>query len=543
MRHADRSILAGTDEAQDPATHLFLTEHLRECRDCRELRRKVGHAEQLIAAPSGPTALPARRDVPVRSLGRLSTVVIAVALLVGAAVGGTALRAFREGTILPVAGAPTPTAVAADWRQFPTVATTRVDLRPIPPWRTAGTAQVALASNGDLVIGVTFLGPDEEVRRPNTGAGTANLIWHLIEGSCEAHQRNEPGHNVVARWTVEPQPGDTQQFSRVIPKGDLGDMGRPHVLAAFRNGGGGPLYVCGDIPSFVGARAPVFLPAPATVPASAVIPSDWERRTLHDLVIPLPPGWQKTLDTTAKSDRPEPEPPQIIAFEDRGATDAGARFVTVWLWQSTSVEELVRTRYPGGPSRTVQASRPMREQLGASSWSEPSGASGTSQVRHLFVQIDRERVVDVIVSGPRIAGSSTDVTPEMRRIQETIAFNTQALPATGCARTRSTDASGVITVNGQTGILDRTYASSRDNDFVMVRRGAKLGDRVALRFDNVGNTAPATWVAYDQPAEQRQNPWGDVVFRVGVKPIGFENSCWRLIVDGTDTGLVLFVGP
>jgi len=37
-------------------------------------------------------------------------------------------------------------------------------------------------------------------------------------------------------------------FQTVIGKGELGDLSRPHALAAFRNGGSGPLYTCGDLP-------------------------------------------------------------------------------------------------------------------------------------------------------------------------------------------------------------------------------------------------------------------------------------------------------
>ena len=102
----------------------------------------------------------------------------------------------------------------------------------------------------------------------------------------------------------------------------------------------------------------------------------------------------------------------------------------------------------------------------------------------------------------------------------------------------------MITNDGRTGIVGETFAFGdllKDGTSV-VRRGAVAGDRISVRFDQIGNTAPATWVAYDVDATPVATPWGGVVFEIGWKPIAFEDSCWRLIVDGTDTGIVLAVG-
>lgn len=82
------------------------------------------------------------------------------------------------------------------------------------------------------------------------------------------------------------------------------------------------------------------------------------------------------------------------------------------------------------------------------------------------------------------------------------------------------------------------------NDYlVIVTRGAHERDHIDLRFDNAGGSAPATWVSYGVTATARQNPWGPFVFEAVWKPIGFPGSCWRLNVDGADTGLVLEVRP
>lgn len=88
--------------------------------------------------------------------------------------------------------------------------------------------------------------------------------------------------------------------------------------------------------------------APTTPSPPPPVPGDWQRVTLHGLALPVPPGWNKTLDTVGKSDRPDPDPPQILAFEEKGATSAAARQLSIWGWSSSSVDELVRTRFVQG---------------------------------------------------------------------------------------------------------------------------------------------------------------------------------------------------
>jgi hypothetical protein len=77
------------------------------------------------------------------------------------------------------------------------------------------------------------------------------------------------------------------------------------------------------------AAASAATPAPA--PAPATVPSDWQRMTAYDLAIALPPGWEKTLDTVGKSDRPDADPPQILQFVETGANPAGARGLSMWI--------------------------------------------------------------------------------------------------------------------------------------------------------------------------------------------------------------------
>jgi hypothetical protein len=116
-------------------------------------------------------------------------------------------------------------------------------------------------------------------------------------------------------------------------------------------------------------------------------------------------------------------------------------------------------------------------------------------------------------------------------------------PVAGCEPTRARDDSGVITFNGRIGIGETFAVGDRLNTGTHVlRRGTIVGDEASVRFDQVGNTAPATWVQYSVTATALVSPWGEAAFMVGWKPIAFEDSCWRLLVDGADTGIVLAIG-
>jgi hypothetical protein len=56
----------------------------------------------------------------------------------------------------------------------------------------------------------------------------------------------------------------------------------------------------------------------------------------------------------------------------------------------------------------------------------------------------------------------------------------------------------VITLDGRLGIVGdtSTFGGDMNGGFLLVRSGALVGDRIALHFDQVGSTAPATWVEY-----------------------------------------------
>jgi hypothetical protein len=104
----------------------------------------------------------------------------------------------------------------------------------------------------------------------------------------------------------------------------------------------------------------------------------------------------------------------------------------------------------------------------------------------------------------------------------------------------------VITADGKIGVIGDTStpsATAMEEPLLIVRRGTIEADRVALRFQNIASSAPASWVDYAVTAHRAPSAWGAFTFEAGWKPIGFAGSCWRLIVDGTDSGLVLYVQP
>lgn len=276
MPHAEALILEGRDAVHDPATELFLQEHLGECVDCRELSRKVGAADRMIVVPDPAAAVPQWRA---RSAGepaqRVAAGAIAVAVIVVGVVAGTTLRMLRES-------------------------------------------------------------PPSQVSAP-----------------------------------------------------------------------GGP--------------------------AASTLPKDWQLVIEQDLLIPLPPGWRKTVDTVARSDRPEPDPPRILYFEDPSLDrSVGARFLAIWIWPSRSVDQLVRERFVEGnlshvSQGTITSWRPTLESVGVAQWSDARGA-GSYLGRSLFVQADPERVVMVTVVGPQVPSKQTGPTAEMRQIQELVIHHVVALP-------------------------------------------------------------------------------------------------------------------
>ena len=116
--------------------------------------------------------------------------------------------------------------------------------------------------------------------------------------------------------------------------------------------------------------------------------------------------------------------------------------------------------------------------------------------------------------------------------------------ALSCEPTRTKDALGVTTTDGRFGIVGDpfTFGEDMNGAFWLVRKGAMVQDSIALHFVQTSGKAPMTWVEYNAAASPHSTTWGDVAFKVGWKPISFSDSCWRVVVDGIETGLVVAVG-
>lgn len=143
--------------------------------------------------------------------------------------------------------------------------------------------------------------------------------------------------------------------------------------------------------------------------------------------------------------------------------------------------------------------------------------------------------------GSAVAGPTPAISPA---VPPSRTPGPSATPVAGCDPTRLRDSSGVITKDGRIGIVGETFAVGdlRSGGPHIVRRGAIPGDQISLRFDRIDISVPATKVFYGSTATALTTPWGDAAFPFGWKPIAFEDSCWRLIVDEVDTGIVLAVG-
>jgi hypothetical protein len=150
-------------------------------------------------------------------------------------------------------------------------------ITPTPGHQTRGTARIEITPNLDVILEVSVQGPVQEISRPNGGP---NVIWHIATGICAtwrsaAAQGRNPGNaDVLYRFVHPPDRPDAQNFELRIRRDLIDGRGlrTPAVLVAFRNGGGGPLYACGDIPDSTGAAAPApVLPRTGEPPVLGVL--------------------------------------------------------------------------------------------------------------------------------------------------------------------------------------------------------------------------------------------------------------------------------
>lgn len=129
-----------------------------------------------------------------------------------------------------------------------------VPIWPTPGHEVSGQAIVDVTAAGDLVLEITIQGPQHEISRSehaDLGSNLIwpNLIWHVVEGTCDAWVGETADRGkVLYRFIEVPNNPDSLSFRMTVARVWLGQLdSRRLALAAFRNGGGGPLYACGDL--------------------------------------------------------------------------------------------------------------------------------------------------------------------------------------------------------------------------------------------------------------------------------------------------------
>ncbi len=508
MPHADQLILAGREELRDPATELFLQEHLRECATCRELARKVERADALIAAPQRAIPPPPGRNVLVGArLGRVAIASLGVLLIATGIVAGTAIRTFRQGdstSQVAAPGGPGAPNLPKDWQ----LVIEQDLLIPLPPgWRkTIDTVGHPTGPDSPRIVYFESSAIDR------SGAQFVDIrVWPSRSLDALVRDRfGEAALSVISRGSVASW-RPTREITGVAQWSDA--RGSGSYL-------GRTLLVQVDAERVLSVTV-----AGPQVPSKQTEPTP-EMRTIQELMIH-----------------------HIVTLRDVART-----FTTDQLGATLGEKLPLSTAHAVGPV-PPGAFTPYE-------WRIKSSVDGFVRVVPYSDPYARRRVgIDASVVEGNATSNATArgignlvvwaISPDAN-LRYAVLTALDALldaPAASfapdCPRTRTTDATGVITSNGTIGIVGDTQMSSTAfNDFfLMVRRGANTGDRASIQFTQIGSSAPATSVSYGVGAEPSRTPWGDVAFKLGVKPIGFENSCWRLLVDGTDSGIVLFVAP
>jgi hypothetical protein len=613
MPHADELLLAGRDAARDPATDLFLQDHLRECAECRELRRKVERADLLIASPLPPAGVPPRNEVRSRpALGRVGIASVAVAVIIVGVVAGTAIRTFREGdgtSQIAAPGRPVPS-LPKDWQLL----TLHDLLIPLPPgWQK--TIDAPANPPGPDAPRILYF----DDRAGDRGPAQSITVWIWPDRSLDQLVRErfvEGNLSLVSQGTV----ASWRPTREVIGAAQWSDArGSGSYLA--RN-----LFVQVDPERIV--MVGIFGPP---VPSQRTEPTP-EMRSIQDIVtrhlVALPDVDRVfTADQAlAAIDRQLPLGPgvlvrgrsdsvvHIFVHQDRttrlrasprdvslstpetsrgignlevaaASPDANVRY-TILTALDALLEPAPATRVspvaasaPGSQSGTCTTG-PLTESARNGEYVfrttlidagnefvlvQKRGAQIGERMSAILRRLDApgqvglppfaaeplgpgELIFKVGIYKPAGKGCwQVDLMdPSDGRVVARYVVDVRD-PANGCPRTRSTDASGVITSSGLIGVIGDTSASSADinGKFVMIRRASKPGDHVELLFQQVGAnaSAPASSVSYGVSVASGQTPWGDGSFDAYIKPIGFPNSCWKVLVDGIDSGIVLFVGP
>src|SRR5438552_9002206 len=113
-----------------------------------------------------------------------------------------------------------------------------------------------------------------------------------------------------------------------------------------------------------------------------------------------------------------------------------------------------------------------------------------------------------------------------------------------CVPTTRRDAQAVPTTTGQFGVVGSTsVAADVDETMVVVWRSGGPATSLVVMAYRLEPPSAGTWVRWSE-GYGSTSPWGEVGYRVGLKPIS-RPGCWRLGPDGgrLEDGAIIAIGP
>ena len=112
-----------------------------------------------------------------------------------------------------------------------------------------------------------------------------------------------------------------------------------------------------------------------------------------------------------------------------------------------------------------------------------------------------------------------------------------------CVPTTRRDAQAVATTTGQFGLSGSTSLTGDDVAQAVWRSGGPATSLavIAYRLDPPSAGTSVRWAAGGYGAT---SPWGEVGYRIGMKPVGTP-GCWRILPDGgrAEDGVVIAIRP
>jgi hypothetical protein len=627
MSHADELLLAR--EPLDPATELFVEDHLRGCARCRDLQRKVERADRLIAASEAPTMVPPRRAEAAPTVGRSAIALLVVGVIIVGGIAGAAIRTLRgpDGRSQVATGQPAPS-LPSDWQ----LVTLHDLLIPLPPGWQKTIDEIGKPTTSDSPRIIYFEGPrldgasnarsvsvwvwpgrsmDDLVQKRFIDGNLSFLrqgsvaswrpvretvgvaSWSDARGSGSYLARNLFVQVDAERVVMVGVTGPTVPSQRSEPTPDLRTIQETIVTHVVALPDTSATFTADQARMAIERRMPIEKVPMTEERPSAIPPVVYAMKAGTGVLIRV------YVHPSAAAARAAPDPSSASGGSPAGP-NASVRAIgnlTVWVTSAdanvrytvlTALDGLLDPKVAASPAAGVPAAGyrngsctigPLTESGRNGDfvfrWTdidegneflivEKRGAAIGDRIFATFSRLDApgqigypEVIAQPFGSGPPVfrIGMYKPAGPGCWRVdlRDTSDSHVVASYVIGitdlrgaCPRTRSTDASGVITSNGLIGIAGTTLGTSADVNGTfgwLVRAGATPGQSVGVVFRQIGASAPASSVSFSIPAVPRQSAWGDVAFDMHWKPMGFANSCWRLFVDGADSGIVLFVGP